>query len=84
VKVAQAMIFPSGSIVAIDKGHVDYDLFWRWTQSGVFFATRQKDNARFVVEETPLPRYRNILNDQVIQMEGYYSHQKYPGRLRRI
>jgi hypothetical protein len=36
VKVAQSMIFPSGSIVAIDKGYVDYDLFWRWTQSCVF------------------------------------------------
>jgi len=31
VKVAQAMIFPPGSIVAIDKGDIVYDLFWKWT-----------------------------------------------------
>ena len=85
VKVAQTMLFPSGSIVAIDKGYVDYKLFWRWTQSGVFFVTRQKDNARYaVVEERPLPRHRNILSDQVIKLEGFYSHRKYPDRLRRV
>ena len=85
VKVAQSMLFPSGSVVAIDKGYVDYDLFWRWTQSGVFFVTRQQDNARYaVVEERPLPRHRNILSDQIIELEGYYSHRKYPGRLRRV
>lgn len=79
------MNFPPGSIVAIDRGYVDYNLFWRWTQDGVFFVTRQKDNARYrVVEERPLPKHRNILSDQVIEMEVFYSHQKYPGSLRRI
>ena len=85
VKVAQAMIFPPGSIVAIDKGYVDYKLFWRWTQSGVFFVTRQKENARYrLLEERSLPLHRNILSDRIIQMEGFCTHQKYPGLLRRI
>jgi hypothetical protein len=44
VKVAQAKTFPPGSIVAMDKGDIDYELFWRWTEGGVFFVTRQKDN----------------------------------------
>ena len=81
VKVAQALTFPPGSIVAIDKGYLDYDLFWRWNQGGVFFATRQKDNADFrVSEEKPLPRRRSILRDQVIERAGFYSQRKYPGR----
>ena len=85
VKVAQTMTFPSGSIVAIDKGYVDYELFWRWTGESVFFVTRQKDNARYrVVEERPLPKHRNILRYQVIEMEVWTSHRKYPGRLRRV
>jgi len=45
VKVAQSMIFPPGSIIVVDKGYIDYELFWRWTEGGVFFVTRQKDNA---------------------------------------
>ncbi len=85
VKVAQAMVFPPGSIVAIDKGYVDYELFWRWTEGGVFFVTRQKGNADYrVLEEKHLPRHRNILRDQVIKMAGFYTYKKYPGLLRRI
>ena len=85
VRVARTMSFPSGSIVAIDKGYLDYELFWRWTGEGVYFVTRQKDNADFtVLEERPVPCRRNILKDQVIALEGYYSQQKYPGILRRL
>ncbi len=85
VKVAQTMIFPAGSIVVIDKGYIDYELFWKWTGADVFFVTSQKDNARYrVLEERPLPAHRNILSDQIIELEGFYSHRKYPGVLRRV
>lgn len=85
VRVAQTMTFPSGSIVVIDKGYIDYELFWKWTGADVFFVTRQKDNARYrVLEERPLPMHRNIMRDQIIELDGFYSRQKYPGVLRRI
>jgi len=85
VKVAQAMNFPCGSIVVIDKGYVDYELFWKWTRQGVFFVTRLKDNARYrIVEEKPVPANRNILKDQLIELVGFYSQQNYPGQLRRV
>ena len=85
VRIAQTMQFPSGSIVAIDKGYLDYELFWRWTGEGVYFVTRQKDNADFMIlEEKPIPWRRNILKDQIIALKGFYSHQKYPGILRRL
>lgn len=85
VKVAQAMNFPPGSIVAIDRGYIDYELFGRWTQNGVSFVTRQKENARYLIlEERAIPKHRNILCDQIIEMEGFYSHQKHPGHLRRV
>jgi len=79
------MTFPPGSIVAIDKGYIDYELFWRWTECGVFFVARQKDNARYqVLEEKPIPMKRNVLVDQLIELEVFYSYQKYPGPLRRL
>jgi hypothetical protein len=85
VKVAQTMHFPPGSIVAIDKGYTDYELFWNWTGDGVHFVTRQKDNAHYrVLEEKPIPMNRNILRDQIIELRGFYSQQKYPGTLRRL
>jgi hypothetical protein len=85
VKVAQTMTFPAGSIVAIDRGYIDYELFWRWTGADVSFVTGLKDNARYhVLEERPVPLHRNILSDRIIELEGFQSQQKYPGVLRRI
>jgi hypothetical protein len=85
VRIAQTLSFPAGSIVAVDRGYLDYELFWCWTQGGVFFVTRQKDNAHYrVIEERAVPQNRNILSDQLIELEGYYSHKNYPGPLRRL
>lgn len=85
IKVAREISFPAGSILAVDKGYTDYKLFWSWTQAGVFFVTRQKDNANYrVVEDRAVPINRNILKDQLIALQGYSSHRDYPGPLRRV
>jgi hypothetical protein len=85
VNIAQGLHVPRGSILVIDRGYVDYALFGRWTQDGVYFVTRQKDNADYtVIEENSLPQNRNILRDQLIELKGFYSRQKCPYLLRRI
>jgi hypothetical protein len=67
VKVAQKLRFPKGSILAVDRGYVDYAMFGRWCDEGVFFVTRLKEKAVWykVVEHTP-PKNRNIIADQTI------------------
>jgi len=85
VNIAQGLHIPRGSLLVIDRGYVDYGLFGRWTQDGVYFVTRQKDNADYtVIEERPLPQNRNILRDQLIELSGFYYQQKCPFLLRRI
>lgn len=85
INIAKGLVFPKGSIVVIDKGYIDYEFFGRLTEEGVYFVTRQKDNADFsVVEDKPVPENRGILRDQIIELEGYYSKMKCPYRLRRI
>lgn len=85
VNIARGLSFPKGSIVVIDRGYVDYELFGRWTEEGVYFVTRLKDNADYrVVEDKAIPKDRNILKDQIIELEGYYSKEKCPHPLRRI
>jgi hypothetical protein len=85
VNIAKALRFPAGSIVVMDRGYVDYEMFSLWAAEGVNVVTRLKDNADFsIVEELPVPERRNILRDQVIRLEGFYSKQKYPDLLRRI
>jgi hypothetical protein len=85
VNIGREVFLPRGSIVVIDRGYVDYELFSRWTEEGVYFVTRQKDNADYrVVEEREVPHGRNILKDEVIELRGFYSQQRCAYRLRRI
>ncbi|OPY00026.1 MAG: Transposase DDE domain protein [Syntrophorhabdus sp. PtaB.Bin006] len=85
INIARKLSFAPGSIVAIDRGYTDYGLFSRWTDDGVYFLTRQKGNTVFtVVEERPVPKRRNILKDQLIEYDGFYSRKKCSGILRRI
>jgi hypothetical protein len=85
VKAAHQMHFAPGTIVVDDRGYNDYRLFAKWTDAGVYFVTRMKDNALFeVVEEHAAPQNRNILKDQTIRLTGVGSQDKYPHLLRRV
>lgn len=85
VKVAWRIPFPAGTVVVDDRGYNDYRLFAYWTESGVFFVTRMKDNAQFeVVEEHAVPQNRNILKDQTIRLTGPGAQEKCPHLLRRV
>lgn len=83
--VARTLSFPKGSILAVDRGYIDYALFRKWTDEGTFFVTRERGNANFqVVNENPVPQNRNILKDQIIGLGEFYSKRRYPYFLRRI
>ena len=85
VRVAQSLDLNAGSIVAIDRGYNDYALFGKWTNRGVFFVTRLKDNAVYEVVESavePLPRH--ILADEQIRFSGPKAVKDCPQLLRRV
>ncbi len=85
VKVAQKLEFASGTVVAMDRAYVDYEMFERWTSKGVWFVTRAKDNMNYrVVKNRTLSSRGNVISDQEIVVAGYYSQQKLQHRLRRI
>jgi len=74
-----------GSIVAMDRAYNDYAQFARWCEAGVFFVTRMKENAVYdVVEQREVPKYRNILSDEIIVLTGNQAQKKCPHKLRRI
>ncbi len=85
VKAAWQIDFAPGTIVVDDRGYNDYRLFADWTESGVHFVTRMKDNALFdVVEEREPPQNRNIVKDQIIRLTGSGAQEKCPHLLRRV
>lgn len=49
LEVARMLDLPAGSIVVMDRGYNDYKLFGDWTARGVFFVTRLKKEAAYLV-----------------------------------
>ena len=85
VTTARHFTLCAGSIVVVDRGYSDFELFFQWTNSGVFFVTRLKDNAAYeVVHNRPLPQRRGVLADQIIRFTGPKTRRKYPQLLRRV
>jgi len=84
-KAAWEMPFEAGSITVFDKAYNDYSLFNHITTRKAWFVTRLKENAMFtVVDEREVADGSGVISDTIIQLDGYYSKQKYPGELRVI
>jgi len=67
IKVARTLRFDRGTILAIDRGYVDYEWFRELTQEEVNFVTRMKEKAAYAVkEELEVPQDRNVVSDQII------------------
>ncbi len=85
VRVAKTLAFPAGTVVVYDRGYIDYRLFGEWTEAGVYFVTRVKDNTRYVItEEKTAPAHRGILSDQVIELTGVQAEERCLYPLRRV
>ena len=83
VRAARLLNLPPGSIVAMDRGYNDYSLFSSWTEQGVFFVTRLKEDAVFTVVTRRKARGA-IRADQEIRLTGVDAEAKCPHRLRRV
>jgi hypothetical protein len=64
-----------GTIYVYDKGYVNYQVWKRWTDQGVFYVTRLNENATYQVVEgeiNHISEYADggIISDQQIILEG--------------
>ena len=84
-KAAHLLSLKRGSIVAMDRAYNDYGLSESWCQAGVFFVTRMKENAQWVlIKSLTPPQGRNIVSDSLIEWYLPAARQKCPRTLRRI
>ena len=84
VKVAQQTIFPSESVLIMDRAYVDFEWLYNLDSTGVFFVTRLKSNVNIEIAESFLVNGKDdhILSDQDIRLAGFYTSEKYPDKLR--
>ena len=71
VKMAHELKLPAGSIIAVDRGYFDFDLFSKWTEEGVYFVSRLKSNTVYeeqadILTEAP----KHVLEDKIIKLSN--------------
>jgi hypothetical protein len=85
LRVAKQFKFEPNTIVVDDRGYTNYSLFSQWTSEGVYFVTRLKRNAMYIViHENPISWHSNVIRDETIQLKGIKSPDKCAYYLRRI
>jgi hypothetical protein len=85
VHIARLVSLAPGSIIVMDRGYNDYKLYGRWTREGVYFVTRLKDNADYIVlEQHPVLAHKHILSDETIFFAAAKAQKNCPFPLRRI
>ncbi|MCP5274250.1 MAG: IS4 family transposase [Burkholderiales bacterium] len=85
IEVGRTLAFPTGSIVAMDRGYIDYAWFNQLTNNGVYFVTRLKSNACYkVIERHPIQKNKGVVSDHTIMFTGNDALKKCPIPVRRI
>lgn len=84
IRVARTMEFPPGSIVAMDRGYIDYGFLDSLQERGVFYVTRLKDNAVYGVEAEISAPKGDILADELINLPGTGKNYREVRSVRRV
>jgi hypothetical protein len=85
VKAARKLDLPllPDSIVAMDRGYLDYKYLYNLHCKGVFFVTRTKTNTAYkLTGQHELPSRRGLLGDFSIKFTGAQAKKDYPDELR--
>lgn len=77
IKIARGLRFEPGTVVVFDRGYTDYDWFASLAEQGVWFVTRLKSNADYVVvEKRPVPGGGAVRADEVVSMFRHCRERK--------
>lgn len=75
------------SVIVADRFYNDFALLNVWDSNEVYFVVRHKDNIKFrTIKELELPqnKHQHLLKDEIIELTGTKTKDKYPKKLRRV
>jgi hypothetical protein len=85
IRILDQLIFEPGAFYIIDRGYLDFERLYAIHQASAFYVIRAKSNFRFRrLYSRTVDKATGIQSDQIIVLEGFYSHKAYPDKLRRI
>lgn len=76
-----------GSVIVADRFYNDFSLLNVWDSNQVYFVVRHKDNLKFkTIKDLELPenRHQHVLKDELVELTGNKTKEKYPKKLRRV
>ena len=85
VNILDTLIPEPGAIYVLDRGYLDFERLYALHQAPAFFVTRSKSNTDLRrLYSNPVDKDSGVRCDQIVALGGFYTHQSYPERLRRI
>jgi hypothetical protein len=85
VNVLDLLPIEPGAFYVMDRGYVDFERLYRFTQGSAFFVTRGKRNLDCTRRERrAVDQTTGLRSDQTIVLAGPKSSRLYPDRLRRV
>ena len=85
VNILDTLVPEPGAIYVMDRGYLDFERLYALHQAPAFFVTRSKSNTDLRrLYSNPVDKDSGVRCDQIVALGGFYTHQRYPERLRRI
>lgn len=79
------LVLEAGAFYVMDRGYLDFERLYRFTQAQAFFVTRARKNIAFRrLYSRSVDKMTGARCDQTIVLESFYPRQGYPDHLRRI
>lgn len=85
VNILDSLVPEPGAIYVMDRGYLDFARLYVLHQAPAFFVIRSKSNTDLHrVYSNPVDKDTGVCCDQIVALDGFYSNQSYPDKLRRI
>jgi len=85
VNVLDVLPLEAGAFYIMDRGYLDFERLYSFTQEAAFFVTRSKSNTKFRrLYSHPIDKSTGLICDQTIVLTGVTAQKDYPEKLRRV
>ena len=85
VNLLDQLLLETGAFYLLDRGYVDFERLYEFTQACAFFITRAKQNTQVHRRRShPVDRSTGVRSDQTVFLTGPKTSRLYPAALRRV
>lgn len=85
MNILDQLVPEAGAFYVMDRGYIDFERLHRFHDAGAFFVIRARSNLNFTRRySAPVDRSTELICDQTIILNVYYSREGFPEPLRRI